>query len=138
MKNPILLAALLPLLSVACGGVEEAPAQPMSQSDSALSSTDPLIGTWCQNGWPGCLTISANGTAVLVNRGDGCWIGGETVWVGLTAGSTPGTYTGTRYMYGSGYCIPPPNSTEAGTITLTGPNSYSETAGSHSATWTRQ
>ena len=137
MKNPILLAALLPLLSVACGGVEEAPTQPMSQSDSALSSTDPLIGTWCQQGWPGCLTISAGGSAILVNYGDVCWVGGESVWSGLTAGSTPGTYTGTRYMYGGGYCDPKP-APQTGTITMTGPNTYSETAGSHSATWTRQ
>ncbi|RKH78643.1 hypothetical protein D7Y21_35295 [Corallococcus sp. AB045] len=129
------LAVVLSLFATACGGAMEESSALSSQEFSVLPPGDPLIGTWCQTSWPGCATFGGS-TGVLSSGGDGCWLVGDTKFTGLTPGSTPGTYTGTRIMYGSGTCPGHP-APRAVTITMTGPNSFTEVAGSFSANWVR-
>ncbi|WP_254360933.1 hypothetical protein [Corallococcus exiguus] len=130
------LAVVLSLFATACGGeMEESSMLTTTQEAALLPPGDPLIGNWCQSGWPGCAGISGSSGSIS-SGGDICWRVGDTVWTGLAPGSTPGTYTGTRNNYGSGSCPthPAPRSV---TITMTGPDSFTEVAGSFTANWYR-
>jgi hypothetical protein len=135
MKRQAAFAAVAALLAVGCGGPLDEQTDPATQQAALLSSTDPLVGTWCHTGWPGCFTIQTSGYAYMTNNGDGCWRSGDLKFAALTPGSTPGTYTGTRYMYGTGVCgNPPPRDT---VITMTGLNSFTEVSGNFTASWVR-
>lgn len=128
------LAVVLSLFATACGGAMEESSTLATQEAAVLPLSAPLDGNWCQSGWPGCAGISGS-SGSMSSGGDGCWRVGDTVWTGLTPGSTSGTYTGTRLMYGTGVCTP--IASRPVTITMTGPDSFTEVAGGFSANWYR-
>jgi hypothetical protein len=140
MKRLFPLALLAACITTACGG-SEANGTPNDwqgqRTDSVLSATDPLVGTWCATGWPGCVSIQSSGDGFLANNGDGCWWQDDQQYSGLTPSGTPKVYTGTRYQYGSGIC--PPISPQSVTITLSSTNSaFTEvTSTGFTHTWTR-
>lgn len=135
MKSQSVLAAVLSLFAVACGAPQdgEAGADATGTQQAALSGS--IVGTWCHGSWPGCFSITAGGDGYMVNNGDVCWRNGDQVFSGLVAGSTAGTYTGTRYMYGSGACgyIAP----QTVTITMTDDDHFTEVTPIYSASWFR-
>ncbi|RKH27129.1 hypothetical protein D7Y13_20980 [Corallococcus praedator] len=135
MKRQAALVSLFALVATACGEGMEARSVLATQESAVLPSGDTLSGNWCQVGWPGCASIGSGGSGHMSSGGDGCWLVGDLVFSGLTPGATAGTYVGTRYMYGTGICgYPPPRSV---TITMTGPDSFTEVAGDFSADWVR-
>ncbi|RKI55432.1 hypothetical protein D7X55_29375 [Corallococcus sp. AB049A] len=125
------LAVALSLFATACGGAMEESSTLATQESALLS----LTGTWCQTSWPGCAVFGGS-TVTLSSGGDGCWLVGDTKFTGLTAGTTPGIYTGTRHMYGTGTCPghPAPRSV---TITMTDDDHFTEVAGDFTANWYR-
>ncbi|AGC48253.1 hypothetical protein MYSTI_06981 [Myxococcus stipitatus DSM 14675] len=138
MKKSSSLVACLALLAVACGGgaASESPATE-SQTAELLPSGDPLIGTWCEVGWPGCVTIYAGGSGSLTSGGDGCWYPGDSQYAGLTPTGVPNQYTGTRYMYGTGICAPIAPQSVTITLSSAGDSFTEVTSGGFSATWRR-
>lgn len=137
MKSQSVLVAALTFLAVACGGPQAGDGGADSLDTQQAALTGDIIGTWRHASWPGRFTIGADGNGYMINNGDGCWRAGDQVFSGLVDGSTPGTYTGTRHMYGSGSCPTHP-APQADTLTMTGTNNFTEqTSGGFGASWYR-
>jgi hypothetical protein len=133
-----MLAAALSLFAVACGVPQdgETEAEATGMHEAALLS-GPLLGRWCTPAWPGCFEIGVDGNGYMVNTGDACWLSGDPVYSNLVETSTPGTYTGIRYMYGTGVCGTP--APEPVTIWMQGNDRFMEKTASTGflASWDR-
>lgn len=96
----------LALGASACGvGVEgDASSTLETQSAAVLSSTDPLVGVWCNASWNGCINIGTSGDGVLISGGDACWLVSDILFENLAPTSVPNQYRGNRNNYGTGSC----------------------------------